>query len=103
MAKKKKIKKTVVKQQIRCFFSEAGKVFRKKPALADRYVRKARGLGMAHRVRLPQDLKRTYCKHCKHYLQPGVNATVRLSQKRQSKLVVTCSNCGGIMRYPYKS
>ncbi len=65
----------------------------------DRYVELARKLSMRHRVRIPRELKMRICKHCYSYLTPGEISRVRLDGRN---IVVTCLNCGGQMRRPYK-
>lgn len=53
------------------------------------------------RVRLPRELKRSYCKKCKVTLIPGVTLSVRIrSQGRQKYVVRRCLVCGYIHRLP---
>jgi RNase P subunit RPR2 len=33
---------------------------------------------------------------------PGVNCRIRIQQRRESHMVITCLNCGGISRIPLK-
>jgi ribonuclease P protein subunit RPR2 len=65
---------------------------------ANRYVDLARKIGMRYNVRVPSQYKRRYCKFCHSYLVPSVNSRVRV---RNNKIVVSCDNCGGIMRMPF--
>ena len=44
---------------------------------AHHYVQQARRIAMKVRLKLPRTLRRQFCKHCLHYLKPGVNARVR--------------------------
>ncbi len=99
--KKPAWQKAIAKERIETLFSEAGKIFKKNSNLSKRYVELARNIGMRYRVRIPKEFKRLYCKNCHAYLKPGVNCTVRLSQKRFPKVVITCNECGAVMRYPY--
>jgi ribonuclease P protein subunit RPR2 len=94
--------KSIAKERIELLFEEAEKSFKERPNDSHRYIQLAREMGMRYRVRIPKELKRLYCKNCKKYIKPGVNATVRLSQKRFSKVVITCKECGDIRRIPYK-
>jgi len=88
----------MAEQRIRRLFELASLEYQKHPELSDRYVGLARLLGMRHRVRMPQVLKRRICKHCHRYLTPGKSSRVRL---RGSYVAVTCLSCGKQMRYPY--
>eukprot|EP00005_Dracoamoeba_jomungandri_P007268 CAMPEP_0174263096 /NCGR_PEP_ID=MMETSP0439-20130205/17128_1 /TAXON_ID=0 /ORGANISM="Stereomyxa ramosa, Strain Chinc5" /LENGTH=304 /DNA_ID=CAMNT_0015348243 /DNA_START=54 /DNA_END=965 /DNA_ORIENTATION=+ len=54
-------------------------------------------------IRISREVKRTYCKKCNTLLIPGISAIVRLKSKRQDHLVVTCSYCSFIKRYPTTS
>ncbi len=67
---------------------------------ARRYVDLARRLGMRYNVRVPPEFKRRFCKDCRAYLVPSVNARVRLGRGR---VVVTCLACGGIQRLPFRA
>jgi len=49
-------------------------------------------------VRIPRQYKRRFCKGCNSYLLPGENCSVRIKKK---KIVISCHNCGRIMRVPF--
>jgi len=95
----KKEEKSLAKERIDVLFNAA----KKRPSEGKKYVELAAKIGERHRVHLPKELKRKTCKHCRAYLKPGVNCTIRLSKKRGSHIVVHCEECDGIMRIPYKS
>ena len=59
--------KEIALERINELFSQAEKVFRKSPDLADRYVELARKIGMKYKTRIPPELKRQFCKHCYCY------------------------------------
>ncbi|MAF89061.1 MAG: ribonuclease P [archaeon] len=99
--RQKKGDKLVVQERISRLFSLSRRVFKESPELSNRYVKLARDLGMRFRVKIPTKYKKEYCKKCHTYLKPGVSSKIRLSQNRQSKVMVSCLACGNIMRYPY--
>lgn len=72
-------------------------------ALAQRYVAIARKLSMASRTSIPLEYRRQICKRCKRFILPGVNCRVRVQQRRESHVVITCGYCGEWMRYPTKA
>ncbi|MGB9713393.1 MAG: ribonuclease P protein component 4 [Candidatus Bathyarchaeales archaeon] len=88
--------------RIRTLFSLANEIYSEDPVLAQRYVDVARRIAMAARVRLPKEYRRQVCRHCKSFILPGVNCRVRVKQKREPHVVVTCFNCGKHMRIPLK-
>ncbi len=69
-------------------------------ARARRYVDLARKLGMRYNVRVPPAFKRRFCKRCLAYLVPSVNARVRVGRGR---VVITCTSCGAVQRFPFRA
>ena len=95
----KEKQKELAKERIIGLFKLAEQVFPKNKALANRYVKIARDMAMAVKVKIPTDLKRRYCKHCYSYLMPGVNSRVRM---RSGKIVISCLDCKKFMRIVIK-
>ena len=92
--------KRIAIQRVRKLFHLAIESIHEDPALAQRYVNIARKVAMAARVRLPREYRRQVCRHCKSFILPGVNCHVRIKQKREPHVVITCLNCGKHMRMP---
>ena len=90
--------KQIAKQRIQKLFDEAKKVGRSDPKLAAGYVKSARRIAMAARIRLPVDFRRETCKSCNALLVQGYNCRVRVKQKREPHVVITCLNCGNQTR-----
>jgi len=86
--------KQIAKHRIHVLFEQAEKTHRKKPQLAKRYVEVARKIAMAARIRLPAEYKHRICKNCNSLLLPGENCEVRIKQRREPHLVITCLCCG---------
>ncbi|WP_394326734.1 ribonuclease P protein component 4 [Thermococcus chitonophagus] len=97
----KREKKRIALERIDTLFTLAEKVFPYSPELAKRYVELALSVQQKAKVKTPRKWKRRYCKKCHAFLVPGVNARVRLRTKRMPHVVITCLECGHIMRYPY--
>ena len=53
---------------------------------------------MAAKIRLPLEFKRQTCKECNSLFVQGSNCRVRVKQKREPHVVVTCLNCGNQTR-----
>jgi ribonuclease P protein subunit RPR2 len=94
--------KRIAMQRIRKLFHLARETVHEDPALAQRYVDIARKVAMAAKVRLPREYRRQVCRHCKSFILPGVNCRVRVKQRREPHVVITCLNCGKQMRIPLK-
>ena len=54
----------------------------------------ARKIAMAAKINLPPSIKRQICKSCNALLVPGDNCRVRIKQKREPHVVITCLSCG---------
>jgi ribonuclease P protein subunit RPR2 len=92
----------VALERICILFGRAREVFDYEPVLAQRYVDLARRVGMRYKVRIPPEFRVMVCRHCKGFILPGMNCTVRIRQEREPHVVVTCLRCGGRMRMPLK-
>jgi ribonuclease P protein subunit RPR2 len=90
-------------QRIHSLFRLAKEKIREEPQLAQRYAEIARKIAMRAKLRLPKEYRRMICRHCKSFIYPGVNSRVRVQQKREPHMVVTCLVCGKITRIPLKS
>jgi ribonuclease P protein subunit RPR2 len=90
--------KQIARQRIQILFEQAKKTSNTDPALAANYVKTARRIAMAAKIRLPLEFRRQTCKNCNAMFVQGVNCRVRIKQKRESHVVVTCLNCGNQTR-----
>lgn len=90
-------------QRIHTLFRLARETYCEDHALAQRYVDIARRIAMSAKVRLPKEYRRQICRHCKSFILPGVNCRVRIKQRREPHVVITCLECGKHMRIPLKS
>ncbi len=90
--------KQVARQRIAALFEQAKKVSRTEPKLSMQYIATARRIAMAARLRLPEAFRRETCRECNTLFVQGVNCRVRVKQKREPHIVVTCLNCGNQTR-----
>lgn len=89
------------RERIARLFSLAEKEFAGNPSRSHRHVQLARKIAMRYNIRLPPGLKRRYCRKCYKYLKPSINCRVRTSA-RQRAVIITCLECGHVMRHPYR-
>jgi ribonuclease P protein subunit RPR2 len=94
--------KQIARQRVNILFQQAKNVYRDNPQLSSRYVATARKIAMAARIPLPAEYKRQICKKCNTLLVQGDNCRVRIRQKRESHVVITCLSCGCKTRIPLK-
>ncbi len=84
----------VARQRIQLLFEQAEKVCKTNHSLTIKYVSTARKIAMSAKIRLPDKYKNQICKNCNMLLVQGYNCQVRIRQKREPHVVVTCLNCG---------
>jgi len=92
----------IAMERVHILFRLAKEVVSKEPQLAQRYADIARRIAMRTRLRLPVEYRRLICRHCKSFIYPGVNCRVRIKQRREPHVVITCLNCGKHMRIPLR-
>jgi len=90
-------------QRIHTLFRLAKEKVREEPELAQRYAEIARKIAMRTKLRLPTEYRRMVCRHCKSFIYPGVNCRVRVQQRREPHMVITCLVCGKHTRISLKS
>ena len=95
----KKRESRIAKERVRYLIRRAEEYKTKDYELARRYVELAKRIAMKYRVRIPRDLKMTYCKKCLYPYREG-KFRVRI---RKSRVIVTCLNCGYVRRFPIRS
>jgi len=72
---------------------------RGKPERAKRYLDLALRIGMRYKISVSR-WKMKFCPECRSYYQFPKTASIRL---RRGRIIVTCSSCGNVSRYPYKT
>ena len=93
----KKLQKKQALNHINQLFIETNNVLISDLGLAQRYIDLIRKLAMSFRIKLPREIKRSFCKHC--YAVFPASARVRLQNK---KVVKYCEKCRNFTRIPYK-
>lgn len=96
--KNKAVARNIAQERIEYLFDLAKSEFSENPEMSKRYVSLARKIGMRHRVSIPSELKRSFCKNCGSLLLTGNNSRVRL---KDGTIIITCLDCGSIKRYPF--
>ncbi|MBU6996060.1 MAG: ribonuclease P [Theionarchaea archaeon] len=89
---------SLARESIENLFELADEAYSSHPDRAHRYMEIVRNISMRTRVRIPRHLKRRFCRRCHHFLVHGDNCRVRT---RNGKVVVTCLDCGNVMRIPF--
>lgn len=100
---KDKVIKRIALERIQILFNlGVGAIRRGEYDLAYRYGKLIHRISMRVRVKIPRNVKRWVCKHCKVIMVPGVNAKIRTRRKGKTLRIVTrCLMCGWIHRYEF--
>ena len=91
---------TIARERIDILLDQAKETLSHSPDLSKRYVELARKISTRTKVRIPREKKHYLCKACGMPLVLGKNARVRL-HPGNSRIIITCLNCGTIRRYPF--
>jgi len=91
----------IANERIGILFALAEREFKKHKERSKRYIQLARKIGMRYNVKIPKNLKGSFCKQCNSYLKPGVNCRVR-ANPAQKAVIMKCLDCGKITRHPYR-
>ncbi|OKY77835.1 MAG: RNase P subunit RPR2 [Candidatus Methanohalarchaeum thermophilum] len=87
----------LAKQRIEILMEKAEEIFDEDPERSHRYARLAWRIKLKTRVKFPKKWKRRFCRKCKIFLVPNKTCRIRLNN---SKVTITCLNCGKIKRIP---
>lgn len=93
----KKLRKKNAKEHIRSLFEEQQNALLEDMSFAQRYTDLIRKISMSFKIKLPIEVKRSFCKHC--YAVFPASGRVRL---QNGKVVKYCEKCRNFTRIPYK-
>ncbi|MBD3191747.1 MAG: ribonuclease P [Candidatus Heimdallarchaeota archaeon] len=85
--------KDIAFQRIHILLSKADEIYPQDHQLAQRYGELARKIAMKVRIRLPEKWSKRYCRHCKRFLYPGINAHIRVKPGKPSRVILYCHYC----------
>ena len=99
---KREADKDVASERVEILLGLARRVYSKDKDLSQRYVDLARNIVTRSKVKIPVQYKRLICKRCGRFMTPGSGSTVRLRQRREPHLVITCLHCHDVYRIPLR-
>ena len=92
-ATRKKIASERIKELL-----QISEIYKDDEILSINSIKTAVAISKRHKIRIPQNYKRMFCKKC--YIPYIPNRTVRIRTGR-GKVTFTCLKCGHIKRIPY--
>jgi len=102
-ARARRRNRLIASERMNILLNLAKQTLRTNPERAQHYFQLARRLGMRYKIRLPRQFRGLICRNCKRLIVPGVNARVRLQQRREPHVAITCLECGGQRRIPLRT
>lgn len=96
--RKQKWMMKIADERINILFHQAEEELSHNPERSHRYVQIAQNIAKKYNLELIETWKRRFCKNCQHFIRPGLNSQIRLSN---SSIIVKCLDCGNIRRIPY--
>jgi ribonuclease P protein subunit RPR2 len=88
----------IAEERIDILFKRADEEFNRHPERSHRYVEMARNIAKKYNLKMPATWSKRFCRSCQHFLKPGLNCQIRLSN---SSVVIKCLECGNINKIPY--
>lgn len=94
--------KSIALERVERLLGFASSIFGRRPDLAHRHAELAWKIKTRYNLRLPNRLKRKFCRKCQSFWVPGKTYRVRLRSSRSPHITITCLECGHAKRITYK-
>ncbi len=85
-------------ERIQILIKNAVSNARTNPKLAQRQASLAKKLSTKYRIRMPYDIRINFCKKCKQFIAPGINARIRIGRSSVKSIRITCGFCNHTYR-----
>ena len=67
-------------------------------SLAQKQATIAKKISTKYRIRMPYHIRMNFCKKCKNFIAPGVNARIRIGRSSVKSIRITCGFCNHTYR-----
>jgi ribonuclease P protein subunit RPR2 len=94
----KKSQRDLAMQRIDLLVRSALETVKSDEVLAQKQAMLAKKISTKFRVKLPYEIRQLYCKKCKRFIVPGMNARVRIGRTSVKAVRITCLKCGHVYR-----
>ena len=93
----KNSKKEIASRRILILFENAISNARNNPELSQRQAHIAKKIAMRFKIKMPWQIRSSFCKKCKKFIPPGIGSKIRLGSKPKS-IRITFSYCNHTYR-----
>ena len=94
----KKSQKDLALERIEILVQNALESVKSDAELAQKQAMLAKRISNKFRVRLPYEIRQLYCKKCKRFIVPSIDARVRIGRSNVKAVRITCLKCGHVYR-----
>ena len=94
----KNSKKEIARQRILILFDNAISNSRNNPNLAQRQAHIPRKISMRFKIKMPWQIRSSFCKKCKKFIVPGTTSKVRIGRSNVKSIRITCVFCNHTYR-----
>ena len=91
--KDKEQTKKIALERIEILLTKADTIYSDDSSLAQKYGEQARKIAMKAKVRIPRKWRFRFCRRCKRFLYPGINAHIRTKAATPSRVITFCEYC----------
>ena len=91
--KDKEQTKKIALERIEILLTKADSIYSDDSPLAQKYGEQARKIAMKAKVRIPRKWHFRFCRKCKRFLYPGINARIRVKTGKPSRVITYCDYC----------
>ncbi len=85
--------KKIAVERIEILLTKADAIYSDDPSLAQQYGERARKIAMKAKIQIPRKWRSRFCRKCKKFLYPGINAHVRVKSGTPSRVITYCELC----------
>ena len=94
----KNSKKEIATQRILILFENAVSNASKNPRLAERQAQIARKISMRFKIKMPWQIRTSFCKKCKKFIVPTISSKVKVGRTSVKSIRITCYFCNHTYR-----
>ena len=94
----KNSKKEIATKRILILFDNAVSNARNNPRLAERQAQIERKISMRFKIKMPWQIRISFCKKCKKFIVPSISSTVRIGRSNVRSIRITCGFCNHTYR-----
>jgi ribonuclease P protein subunit RPR2 len=94
----KNSKKEIAIKRMEILFNNALLNARNNPEPAQKQALIIKKISMKFKIKMPLEIRSSFCKKCKKFIVPSISSRVRIGQGKTNSICVTCNFCNHVYR-----